>query len=79
MTYGENATLTCAVFLGGSQSYDIQLVVPMESTSLTRGTLTNETGLLLLTFSATAEDIGTYQCTATGLSPADDDLTVGKV
>lgn len=82
MTYGEHVTLTCAVVAGGGQSYTFQLEVPMESTSLTRGTVTNGTDFIRLTFSATAEDDGTYQCTASdgqSMLTGDDTLTVGKV
>ena len=62
-TYGQDVMLVC---LSGTQSSSFQLVAPAGSTSLTRGTLTTNTSTVYhFTFSATAEDAGTYQCIAT--------------
>ena len=81
-TYGETVTLRCATF-GSSPPYNFTWVVPLGSTSLSRGDITlNEAGILsTLTFTAFKEDSGQYSCQIEGNSgaPATTTLTVGNV
>ena len=83
--FGQNVELDCRVRNPpSSSSYVFNLMAPTGSTSIERGTNETNADDIIVTFSAAAEDTGTYTCTATDtsdqtvLTTATGTLVVGK-
>ena len=67
--FGQNVELECRVRSAPStSSYVFNLMAPTGSTSIERGTNETFADEIIVTFSAAAEDTGTYTCTATDTS-----------